>query len=199
MSTEKTFDQSDEVTLIPVESSTDPRYPDCVVAQDVQGTLHSIRIGSLLKRIKEGGKAQDPSTAIDSGNELEVRLCASSYASEWRQGEFQHIENKSIVEIGSDTVVVHARQSVLMMNSHCAHKDGSMMFPLAIIHPLGTLHTGIYGLRIAKLLVSETVRREVGTNGGDETFDRFDRVVGLAHIAHSRRGLVQGLADSLEE
>jgi hypothetical protein len=101
--------------------------------------------------------------------------------------------------MGSDTVVVHTRQSVLMMNGDCAHKDGTMMFPLTIVHPLGVLHASISGLRISKLLGSETVRGEVGANGGDETLDRFDRVVGLADITSSRGCLVQSLADSLEE
>ena len=77
-----------------------------------------------------------------------------------------------------------------MMDSDGAHEDGSVMLSLTIVHPLGTLHTGIGSLRTSKLLRSETVGGQVCPDGGDQTLDTFDRVVGFAHISSSRGGLV---------
>jgi len=77
-----------------------------------------------------------------------------------------------------------------MVNGDGAHKDGSVMLSLAIVHPLGTLHTSIGSLRTTELLGPETIRSQVRPDGGHETLDTFDRVVGFANISRSRGSLV---------
>jgi hypothetical protein len=57
------------------------------------------------------------------------------------------------------------------MDGDGAHEDGSVVFSLTIIHPLGTLHASVGSLRTAKLLGPETIRGQVRADGGDETLD----------------------------